>query len=132
LKRAGYPDDLKDLKALVLWRQRDAEIAAIRGGAELTVQSANTIAALPSADPMQLALDQAGVTSDEAIGGDEEPDAFADVVDDETLDQITELMDGLNPTEEKVFLAFLKKLGVTNLIYATATDAEAILGWFDA
>ena len=81
---------------------------------------------------MQLALDQAGVTSDEAIGGDEEPDAFADVVDDETLDQMTELMDGLNPTEEKVFLAFLKKLGVTNLIYATDTDAEAIFGWFDA
>jgi hypothetical protein len=29
-------------------------------------------------------------------------------------------------------VAFLKKLGVTNLIHATATDAEAILGWFDA
>lgn len=132
LKRAGYPDDLKDLKALVLWRQRDAEIAAIRGGAELTVQSANTIAALPSADPMQLALEEAGVASDEAIGGDEEADAFAELADDETLDQITELMDGLNATEEKVFVAFLKKLGVTNLIHATATDAEAILGWFDA
>lgn len=132
LKRAGYPDDLKDLKALVLWRQRDAEIAAIRGGAELTVQSANTIAALPSGDPMQAALDEAGVDTDESTGVDEEPDAFIDVVDEEVLNEINELVSGLNATEEKVFIAFLKKLGVTNLPYASATDGEAILGWFDA
>jgi len=133
LKRAGYPDDLKDLKALVLWRQRDAEIAAIRGGTTShVVPSANAIAAAPSSDPMQVALDEAGVSSDESTGGDEEPDAFVDIVDDETLEQITELVSGLNGTEEKIFVAFLKKLGVTNLSYATATDAEAILGWFDA
>lgn len=37
LKKAGYPDDLKDLKALVLWRQREAEIAAINSGTTLTL-----------------------------------------------------------------------------------------------
>jgi hypothetical protein len=136
LKRAGYPDDLKDLKALVLWRQRDAEIAAIRGGAELSLPSANAIAALPAADPMQAALDEAGVTSDEAIGGDEDADVIDaspnEIISDETLNEITELMGGLDKTEEKVFVAFLKKLGISNLNFATADDAEAILGWFDA
>lgn len=33
LKRAGYPDSLPDLKALVLWRHRNAEVAAIGNGA---------------------------------------------------------------------------------------------------
>lgn len=32
LKRAGYPDKLSDLKALLLWRQRLAEIAALANG----------------------------------------------------------------------------------------------------
>lgn len=32
LKKAGYPDDLNDLKGLMHWRQREAEIAAILGG----------------------------------------------------------------------------------------------------
>ena len=137
LKRAGYPDDLKDLKALVLWRQRDAEIAAIRGGTTShVVPSANAIAAAPSSDPMQVALDEAGVANEEATGGDEEADIVdvspSEVIDDETLNEITELVGGLDKTEEKVFVAFLKKLGISNLVYASATDAEAILGWFDA
>lgn len=32
LKRAGYPDDMPSLRALVLWRQRNAEVDAIEGG----------------------------------------------------------------------------------------------------
>lgn len=40
LKKAGYPDDLKDLKALVLWRQRNAEVAAIASGQALTTRPA--------------------------------------------------------------------------------------------
>lgn len=32
LKQAGYPDDLKDLKALMHWRERQAEVAAITAG----------------------------------------------------------------------------------------------------
>lgn len=51
LKRAGYPDDTADLKMLILWRQRDAEIGAIRSG--------TAGLALPPAQ-IEKALDAAG------------------------------------------------------------------------
>ena len=51
LKRAGYPDAVPDLRSLILWRQRTAEIDRIRQGlapiAELT--SGNTQRALDAA-----------------------------------------------------------------------------------
>jgi len=64
LKRCGYPDDLQDLKALVLWRQREAEIDAIRIGAN----------ALPSSlqgQTVELALEAAAVSDPEHTGEDE-------------------------------------------------------------
>lgn len=71
LKRAGYPDDMPSLKALVLWRQRNAEVAALGGGEPaplaLTTGSDN-------AD-----LDAAAVSSPDAIGADDDTDD--DVID---------------------------------------------------
>lgn len=58
LKKAGYPDDLKDLKALVLWRQRNAEVAAIGSGRALT------------AAPAPLEIDAGGRDSDDDGKGD--------------------------------------------------------------
>lgn len=125
LKRAGYPDDLHDLKALVLWRQREAEIAAIKAGSlPLEVPRANAIAALPSADPMQAALDQAGVTDAEEVGED---DALAD---EESLAIIADLEDGLNAKDRKVYDAFRDQIGVVGA--PNPEQAEKILGWFDA
>lgn len=48
LKRAGYPDKLTDLKAMVLWRQRRAEIDAVAIGHPLAL-----------AAPVEAALDAA-------------------------------------------------------------------------
>ena len=62
LKRAGYPDDMTDLKALVVWRQRDAEIRAIGAG---TAQLA-----LAPAQP-ERALEAAAKSSPEAVGSDD-------------------------------------------------------------
>lgn len=71
LKRAGYPDDMTDLKALVVWRQRDAEIRAIGAG---TAQLA-----LAPAQP-EKALEAAAKASPEAVGSDDgdAPDTEAD------------------------------------------------------
>lgn len=74
LKRAGYPDDMNDLKALVHWRQRDAEIKAIESGAA-------TIA-LTASQPDR-ALDAAGKRDSEATSEDD-----ADAPDTETVDAI--------------------------------------------
>lgn len=135
LKRAGYPDDLHDLKALVLWRQREAEIAAIRAGSlPLDVPRADTIAALPSADPMQVALDAAGRTDSEAVGVDEETGEIIDgapIADPDTLAEIDELVAGLNAKDRKVYTAFCESIGYT-FGDPTVDQAEQILGWFDA
>ncbi len=56
LKRAGYPDDMTELKALMLWRRRLAEVAAVAAGSE-------PVAALPPAANDQ--LDAAGRPSEE-------------------------------------------------------------------
>jgi hypothetical protein len=122
LKRAGYPDDLHDLKALVLWRQREAEIAAIKAGSlPLEVPRANAIAALPSADPMQVALDEAGVTDAEEV----------ELADEETLAEIAELESGLDERDVQVYEAFRAQIGVGD-DGPTPDQAEQILGWFDA
>lgn len=130
LKRAGYPDDLHDLKALVLWRQREAEIAAIKAGAlPLDVPRANAIAALPEADPMQAALDAAGVADAEQVGDDEVADGVA-VADPDTLAVVDELVAGLSAKDRKVYAAFCESIGFT-FGDPTIDQAEQILGWFD-
>lgn len=122
LKRAGYPDDLHDLKALVLWRQREAEIAAIKAGSlPLEVPRANAIAALPSADPMQVALDEAGVTDAEKV----------ELADEGTLAEIAELEAGLDERDVQVYEAFRAQIGVGD-DGPSPEQAEQILGWFDA
>jgi len=131
LKRAGYPDDLKDLKALVLWRQRDAEIAAIRAGTiQHALPSANSIDASPNSDPMQIALSNAGVASDEQVSTDD--GEFDVLASDEQVDQIAMLVESLDAKEVKVFQAFAKTLGANDLAFVTADQAEAIIGWFEA
>lgn len=66
LKRAGYPDDMVDLKACVLWRQRRAEIAAIQGGTPALGTGAP--------DTVEAALDAASVADPEALGHDDAPE----------------------------------------------------------
>lgn len=77
LKRAGYPDDLTDLKALVVWRQRDAEISSIRGGtAQLALAPANP----------ERALDAAGKSDPEAVGADDGEAPNTEAVDAEIVE----------------------------------------------
>jgi hypothetical protein len=134
LKRAGYPDDLHDLKALVLWRQRDAEIAAIRGGsAQISLPSANAIAALPAADPMQQALDAAGVADAEAVGADEVDVVTGEIVADPAeIETLTELLDGLTAKERKAFEAFAKTINApTDPSLMSEQDRADVLAWLD-
>ena len=65
LKRAGYPDDMRDLKALVLWRQRNAEVEAITGG------TAPVPALPPGVDPETGELTAAGRPDPEALTDDD-------------------------------------------------------------
>ena len=134
LKRAGYPDDLHDLKALVLWRQRDAEIAAIRGGAaQIALPTANVIAAVPTVDPMQQALDAAAVTDAEAVGADEVDVETGEIVADPSeIALLAELIDGLDAKERKAFEAFAKTINSpTDPAVMSEQDRSDVLAWLD-
>lgn len=84
LKRAGYPDDMTDLKALVVWRQRDAEIRAIGSG--------TTQVSLPAAQP-ERALDAAGKVDREAVGSDDANAPDTEVSDAELVEPEPESAD---------------------------------------
>lgn len=86
LKRAGYPDDLPDLKALVVWRQRDAEIRAITAG---TAQ-----VQLAAADPGR-ALESAAKVDPEATSRDDSNAPETDVID---VGEAESEPDGADPT----------------------------------
>lgn len=135
LKRAGYPDDLHDLKALVLWRQREAEIAAIKAGTQtLALPTANAIAALPSADPMQAALDAAATSDAEAVGPDEVDYETGEIVDadPEEIAMLRDLIDGLDAKETKAFAAFLKTINApSDPVMMSEQDRADVLAWLD-
>jgi hypothetical protein len=78
LKKAGYPDDLKDLKALVLWRQRNAEVAAIGAGV-----------ALEAGQEKPLEIEAGGRDADD----DGKPDVDHDVTDDATSNSDDDVVD---------------------------------------
>jgi len=141
LKRAGYPDDLKDLKALVLWRQRGAEIAAISAGnAQLALPSASSIESGERADPVQRALEAAAVADPEQTGADEgEGEASGDdyveaeiVNDDDNRVLVAGLVDGLNKRDFANWLGYLKTIGAPEEIERMSDDQiEDALGWLD-
>jgi hypothetical protein len=67
LKRAGYPDDLTELKAAILWRRRNAEIAQLAGGSgvgsHMQIEAGATI---------EGALEASGRPSPDDVGLDDE------------------------------------------------------------
>jgi hypothetical protein len=86
LKKAGYPDDLKDLRALVLWRQRDAEIEAIRGG--------HIIEAVPK----PLEIEAGGRDADD----DGEPDVDYNLDEEEPQSVVNQNSEGVLPRDDRI------------------------------
>lgn len=127
LKKAGYPDDLKELKALVLWRQRGAEIEAISSGTQQLAIAPTTrpAAALPrgdAPDELEAALSDAAV--------DDSDDS--EIVDVDRLDTVKELVAGLDDRTLSNFDAYLASIGAPS-DPDEMTDAELAdaLIWLD-
>jgi len=129
LKRAGYPDDLHDLKALVLWRQRNAEVAAIAvGGGQLALGSGAEVTA---------ALEAAAVSDPSAVAGDDGETVVADADDDQVRDAMRRADDGLLGTvrdrfaglsgdEQGQVRGLLRPDGINPIKPATVGEAEAV------
>lgn len=138
LKKAGYPDDLRDLKALVLWRQRDAEISAIVSGTQ-QVAIASTTARQPQGalasgsvdgidEPAPDALEQA-LTEAATAADDDAVDA--DIVD-ERAELVAELVEGLDGRTLKTYLSYLKTAGIPEDPFAmSSADISDALAWLD-
>lgn len=134
LKRAGYPDDMGDLKALVVWRQRTAEIGAINAGHVLqaALPSAAKVEANPN-DPAMAALNAAARPD----GDDETSDA--EIVDESlpSADEaeamradLHELRNGLDPIDLDDYEDFARHIGA-DIANPAAEHLSRLLGWFD-
>jgi len=150
LKKAGYPDDLKDLKALLLWRQRDAEIAAIGAGTfhgEVGSGQAKPVAAIgrgsapagsrDSGDEprsIEAALDDAAQSDPDGQSIDDGIITDAEIVatDDDRVDTIRELVDGLTDKEYGNYEGFLETIGAPkDPADMTASQVDDVLAWLD-
>lgn len=138
LKKAGYPDNTKDLKALVLWRQRDAEIAAITTGTQQVAIAATSGppqqalgAGAPEPERQPDALDQA--FDDAAVSsGDDDDVVDAEVVDDEDLVLLDDLISSLEGRHKANFKAYLKTIGAPDdTAEMTPSQVQDVLAWLE-
>lgn len=136
LKRAGYPDDLPDLKALVLWRQRNAEIGAIGAGfiQQALPPSAKAIESGQAADPVAKALDSAATQRPRQ---DDDGDAVVgEIVDPEEMSnlraEVAELVSGLEGRDAANYKGYLQGIGAPeDPEKMTRAQLQDALGWLD-
>lgn len=151
-KQLGYPDDMTEFKSLVLWRQRNREIASL---GQLAVSP--TAGALPSGrdDEMSKALDAAGRTDDEEratkLDDDDQPIADATVVDaagnvvnsdgeiieppadadEDALATYMEVIAAVEPDVKLHLAAWAKDRGIRNIMAPLPNQAQDLLNWLD-
>jgi len=125
LKRAGYPDDMPSLRALVLWRQRNAEVDAIEGGHVLQAIEAPK----PSDDDD---LSRAAVEHDddaievEVVGDDGDPPS------DQSYAEIRSLLTALPGEQQSKAQAWAKENGFSLLKPQTQEQADAAIEYLEA
>ena len=135
LKRAGYPDNTNDLRALVVWRQREAEIGAIKSGtAQISLPAAKIDKAIEAAGSKK----RDKVSHDDGDAPDTESDdpniTDAEIVDDEppprqpTIAKMRQALSELG-SQSKEVTAWAKKQGFKVTNPATEGEAQAILAY---
>lgn len=116
LKRCGYPDDMTDLRALVLWRQRNAEVAVIGAAPAPTGELGSAPAALESPEDAAT-FDAAGRAEPDETGGDDATDDdVAELVNDDPatedeLAEVREVLAGLAPSQTTAVSAWARSRG---------------------
>lgn len=128
LKKVGYPDDLKDLKALVLWRQRSAEIDAITAGTQqlaITPTSAVSPHAIGAGDQLEQAFDAA------ATGQNDDDEVVAETVDSRVA-TVIELVESLSSRELAAYEGYLDTIHAPrDPADMTVEQLQDVLVWLD-
>ncbi|HUW00757.1 MAG TPA: hypothetical protein VMW08_00255 [Acidimicrobiales bacterium] len=122
LKKAGYPDNLKDLKALVLWRQRNAEVHAIGTAAS----DGRATLAIGSGEAVTQALEAAGTSSPDGRSGDDD-DGSGDAPHPETVAQIREAFGEVDAEVQAKAKAWADEAGFDLLAPPTEETASKVL-----
>lgn len=120
LKRAGYPDDMPSLRALVLWRQRNAEVEAIEGGHVLQALEAPKPA--EDDDLSRAAVDHDDDAIDAEVVGDD-----GDPPSDESLGEIRSSLRRLSGARQSEAQAWARERGWPLLRPPTQQDADDAL-----
>lgn len=135
LKRAGYPDDTIDLKALVAWRARNADIEAVTSGVQTqALTSGGPQRALGSGDPVSEAIDAAAAPRDRSASddGDGSGDEVGVGPDDPRVDQAKVLIADLKGTDAKNFSGFLSTIGApADPALMTSSEINQAIAWLD-
>lgn len=135
LKRAGYPDDIVDLRALVVWRTRDAEIGAIKAGtANLSLGQSSPEAAIEAAgrrSPEHVGGDDTnGPDDNDGDDGDQDGDDGGDSTlvppTEETKAKVRGLINGLGPRSSEMN-AWCKTQGIKMSRPESEADARKIV-----
>jgi hypothetical protein len=122
LKKAGYPDNLIDLKALVLWRQRNAEVGAI------TAAGGIAPLALGSGEAVTKALDAAATTTPAGrAGGDDDDESSG--VHPETLAALREAFADLSSDAQGRARVRAEEKGTDLLNPGDEEQARRIIEW---
>lgn len=140
LKKAGYPDDTKDLKTLVLWRQRQAEIGAIQSGtAQLQLAPAPIEKAIEASGKTEATVshddDEAPDTEtaadgiEDAVIVDEEDDMIAD---EDAITYLRQRLSALAPEKAKEVTAWARKQSIrVTQPDLTHGQIEKVLGFIE-
>lgn len=125
LKRAGYPDDMPSLRALVLWRQRNAEVDAIEGGHVL--QAIEAPKATEDDDLSAAAVDHDDEAIDAEVVGDD-----GDPPSDQSYAQIRTLLTGLKADAQGEAQTWAREQGFSLLKPVTQEQADAAIEHLEA
>lgn len=123
LKKAGYPDNLVDLKALVLWRQRNAEVEAI------TAQAGSAPLQLGRGEAVVAALEEAATSTPDGRGGGDD-DAESNVAPHpETLAALREAFGDLTKAQQEDAEARATARDTDLLNPTDEEQAQRIVAW---
>jgi len=144
LKKAGYPDDLEDLKDLMLWRKQNAQVSAIVSGTpQLAIapsrpleqialqgtQQVESSLAKEAATPPALTVvpdhvDSDGVVTDAEIVPDDDP------AGDSFFDRLLVKVNNLSGEDRVLLRKFLAEQNIPAASHAWSDeDLDTINGW---
>lgn len=129
LKLLGYPDDMVAFRAVILWRQRNREIAAI-GERPPVAELEAAVSAIPTATEPDAEPDRPIEEGDVVVTVDEATGEI--VVENDATALWTDLLGTMDPRlRVRVAQWAAAQLGVKNIFHVAPADAEKLIDYYE-